>query len=89
MAISIHEFIDYFNDEYEFLYDHSDNVPGYREAVNAFDEFVKGHGDFVGEFAKFRGDFVSSDREAAAFMFALHDVLSDLEDANKGQHVPA
>ena len=40
-------------------------------AVNSFDEFVKTHGDFVGEFVKFCGDLVSSDREAAAFMFAL------------------
>ena len=46
-------------------------MAGYEEAVNSFDEFVKTHGDFVGEFVKFRGDLVSSDREAAAFMFAL------------------
>ena len=46
-------------------------MAGYEEAVNSFDEFVKTHGDFVGKFVKFRGDLVSSDREAAAFMFAL------------------
>jgi len=43
----------------------------YNEAVTAFDEFLKTNNKFVGEFVKHRGDFVSSDREAAAFMFAL------------------
>lgn len=72
-TVNIHEFSKRFNKEYEFLYECEDekNVPGYEEAVAEFDEFIKIHGDFVGEFAKFRGDFISSDREAAAFMFAL------------------
>ena len=72
-TVNIHEFNKRFNKEYEFLYDCEDenNVPVYEEAVAEFDEFIKIHGDFVGEFAKFRGDFISSDREAAAFMFAL------------------
>lgn len=69
--INIAEFEKQFNKEYEFLYGHNDNVAGYREAVQSFDEFIKIHGDFVGEFAKYRGDFISSDRECAAFMFAL------------------
>ena len=71
MAIDIVKFLVVFNKEYNFLYDNDDNVAGYEEAVNSFDEFVTTHGDFVGEFVKFRGDLVSSDREAAAFMFAL------------------
>ena len=71
MAINIVKFLEVFNKEYNFLYDNDDNVAGYEEAVNSFDEFVKTHGDFVGKFVKFRGDLVSSDREAAAFMFAL------------------
>lgn len=57
--------------EHEYLYQNKNNVVGYEEAVDAFDEFIKEHGDFVGEFAKYRNDFISSDREAAAFMFAL------------------
>ena len=69
--INIEEFEKQFNKEYDFLYEHNDNVAGYREAVQSFDEFIKTHGDFVGEFAKYRGDFVLSDRECAAFMFAL------------------
>lgn len=70
-TINIHEFRDQYNKEYRFLYDHYDNVAGYDEAVAAFDEFVKAHQDFVSGFCTFIGDFISSDREAAAFMFAL------------------
>lgn len=68
--MNIKEFLDQFNKEYEFLYNHN-NVAGYKEAVTAFDEFLPNHKEFVGEFVKYRGDFISSDREAAAFMFAL------------------
>ena len=64
MAIDIVKFLEVFNREYDFLYDNDDNVAGYEEAVDSFDEFVN-----------FRGDFVSSDREAAAFMFAL-DIMT-------------
>ena len=42
-----------------------------QRAITAFDEFLPTHKEFVGEFVKYRGDFISSDREAAAFMFAL------------------
>ena len=69
--INIKDFAKQFNKEYDFLYENNNCVAGYDEAVAAFDEFVSVHGDFVGEFAKYRGDFISSDREAAAFMFAL------------------
>lgn len=69
--ISIQEFLEKFNDEYKFLYDSNGTVCGEKEAVKAFDDFAKQHGDFVREFVIFRGDFISSDREAAAFMFAL------------------
>lgn len=73
--ISIREFTKQFQKEYDFLYGNNDNVAGYGEAVSAFDDFLKEHNDFVGEFMRYRGDFISSDREAAAFMFAL-DSLS-------------
>ena len=76
MKVNIHEFAKRFRKEYSFLYDNDDNVAGYDEAVDAFDEYLKkdigGFKKFVGEFVVFRGyDPVSSDREAAAFMFAL------------------
>ena len=69
--INIQDFLEKFNDEYKFLYDSNGTVCGEKEAVKAFDDFVKQHGDFVREFVSFRGDFISSDREVAAFMFAL------------------
>ena len=64
-AINIQDFLEKFNDEYKFLYDSNGTVCGEKEAVKAFDGFVKQHGDFVREY------FISSDREAAACMFAL------------------
>lgn len=70
-AINIQDFLEKFNNEYKFLYDSNGTVCGEKEAVKAFGGFVKQHGDFVREFVTFRGDFISSDREAAAFMFAL------------------
>ena len=74
--ISIDRFKQRFDEEYAFLYDHRDNVAGYDEAVDCFDEFLKNEANvsFVREFAAYRGDVVSSDREAAAFMFALDEL---------------
>ena len=74
-SLSIEQFSATFTAVYSFLYDHCDNVPGYREAVNAFDDFLSKHKDFVLEFNRYRGDVVSSDREAAAFVFTLDSML--------------
>lgn len=76
--IPIQKFEEQFNKEYKFLYDH-DNVAGYDEAVDAFDEFIKTENGskFVGEFCNYMGDFIGSDREAAAFMFALSTFEED------------
>lgn len=73
-TINIEEFTRKFNEEYNFLYDHNDNVAGYEEAVSAFDEAMSNNQNFkrfVSDFASYRKDFISSDREAGAFMFAL------------------
>lgn len=73
---NIADFLKKFDDNYDFLYDankHNKEVAGQREATEAFDDFVKQHRDFVCEFVNYRGDFISSDREAAAFMFTLDD----------------
>lgn len=62
-----------FNNEYDFLYSNRDRVAGYDEAVKAFDEFLattEGK-ELVQKFVAYRGDIISSDREAASFMFAL------------------
>lgn len=78
MKLNIHEFAKKFNKEYEFCYEHQDRVAGFREAVREFDEFLEndvgGFKKFVGEFAKYRQDVISSDREAAAFMFAMESM---------------
>lgn len=75
-SINIQKFADEFHAEYNFLYDNNDNVAGYDEAVNAFDDFAKSHGNFIMEFVQYRRDFISSDREAAAFMFAMEKYLN-------------
>ena len=71
--INIYAFAEQFKKEYRFLY-HHDNVPGYDEALEQFDAFAAKNPEFVREFVNFRGDFISSDREAAAFAFALEAV---------------
>lgn len=82
--IDIEQFTKQFNKEYKFLeykflYDNDDYVAGYREAVEAFDNFVAEHAEFVGEFVDYRRDFVSSDREAAAFMFAMEALANNFD----------
>lgn len=73
--INIEQFTKEFQKEYNFLYDNNDNVAGYREAVEFGDKFMTEHNDFVGEFTKYRGDLLTSDREVAAFAFALEKYL--------------
>ena len=68
------EFLKKFNQEYNFLYSAPGYVAGYDEAVQAFDDFLgssESNKKLVADFARFRKDFISSDREAAAFMFTL------------------
>lgn len=71
--VNIHAFTTRFDSWYNVLYDNDDNVAGYDEAVDAFDRAASDDrfAQFVGEFARYRGDLITSDREAAAFMFAL------------------
>ena len=76
--INIHEFTKKFNEEYNFCYKHYDRVAGFRDAVEAFDNFLNGDvcgfKNFVMEFVQYRGDIISSDREVAAFMFAMESM---------------
>ena len=73
--INIEQFLQEFRKQYKFLYDARDNVAGYREALEAGDEFIKNNPDFIREFVMYRGDFISSDREVVAFMFALDNLV--------------
>ncbi len=72
--INISQFAEQFQKEYNILYESDCADDGMRFAARAFDAFAKKHKDFISEFVKFRGDFISSDREAAAFMYALEKV---------------
>lgn len=72
--INIHKFLEGFEENYEWLYNGGDRITGYLELVTAFDSFAETHQDFVSEFVKLRGDFISSDREAAAFMLTMMDM---------------
>lgn len=82
-AVQLDTFQQQFTKEYEFLYAARDNVAGYQEAVKAFDEYAASADGaaFIGAFVKHRGDFISSDREAAAFMFALEALEAAKENA--------
>ena len=59
--------------KYSELYEKNNEVPGYREAVYAFDEFLKdpNNKDFIGDYVNHTHDLIASDREAAAFMMVL------------------
>ena len=72
-TINIEQFTADMNKEYDLLYSSYDNVTGYREALEWGDKFLSdnSNGDFIGQLINYRHDFISSDREAAAFMFAL------------------
>lgn len=76
-SINLDTFNDLFEKEYERLYDNHDNIAGFEEAWQTFDISIKRDKsmvDFLNRFNKFRQDLISSDREAAAFMFALADI---------------
>ena len=64
-----------FSKWYELFYKNDDNIEGFNEAVNEFDERMKEKSfvEIVKEFNKKRMDLISSDREAAAFIFALKE----------------
>ena len=42
--INICAFLEQFNREYDYLYDHHDYVAGYDETVDSFDAFLKDMG---------------------------------------------
>ena len=53
MTVNIKAFDEQFQKEYNFLYENDNNVAGYRETVEAFDEFLKENKNFVCEFVKY------------------------------------
>lgn len=75
-SFNIDALIEKYNENYDFVYDHNDKVAGYEEAVASFDDYIKipEFKKIVEEFNAKRQDFISSDREAGAFMFACADL---------------
>lgn len=71
--MEIAEFVEKFNENYNFLYEHGDNVAGYYQALEFGDEIIQTWPEFVREFVQYRGDVLSSDREVAAFGFTMSD----------------
>lgn len=71
--INISEFAKTFDNIYTWLYKFG-NDDEIRSGAKAFDEFLPKNKDFVGKFNKYRHDIIISDREAAAFMFALEEL---------------
>lgn len=73
--INMQALLDDFSKEYDFLYENNDNVAGYNEALAFGDAFIIENRDFVIAFAKYRCDILTSDREVAAFAFAIEKHL--------------
>lgn len=67
------ELLERFGVEYDRLYDARDRVSGFRAAVTSFDTQSRENAfcELVRAFSEARGDYITSDREAAAFVFAL------------------
>ena len=60
---------------YDRLYEGDTSLTAFEsKACAAGDEFIKNNPDYTGLVANFRGDYISSDRETAAFAFALADM---------------
>ena len=72
--VNMKELLEKYENIYETIYAARDNVPGFDEAVDSFCLFLNSNFELVCAFDKCRGDVISSDREAAAFMFALKEI---------------
>ena len=72
--LTMKKLLDKFVEVYNYLYEHHNMpVPGISDAVKEFDDMLATPVGklFIRSFAEYRGDAVTSDREAAAFIFAL------------------
>lgn len=80
MKISIKKFHAKFNEIYSLLAENRHEIENYHEAVAAFDALLQENPIFVSEYVKYRGDFISSDLEAASFMFAYAECVEEEDD---------
>ena len=77
---NIEDFMKQFQKENEYLYNANSCgrfVAGQDEAAEEFNNMLQRDNfkNFVSEFVRYRGDFISSDREAAAFMFTFYELM--------------
>lgn len=80
MNINIHKFTKKYNQFYEYFY-RGGYHPKYYAAIEFFDRFIQDENNkqFMQEFNSFTNDFVSSDREAAAFIIALAEMTAEIK----------
>ena len=78
--MTMEKFITVFNDKYNEIYDFESNAggdyPGARMATSFYDLWSKepDNKTLLSEVIKARGDYITSDREAAAFILALDEI---------------
>ena len=66
-----------FSKEYRFLYEadvEGRHVAGYDEALAFGESLIEHNHVLAGEFVGWRGDFLGSDREVAAFAYAVGEL---------------
>ena len=74
MTLNIHKFAEKYADSYDWLYEQDTTGEATREYAEAFDTLMgrsKSFKAFVQAFVEYRKDFISSDREAAAFILTM------------------
>lgn len=74
MRVDLKELLDVFGDEYERIYEadgRGEEVVGYHEMLAFGDMLIDEREDLVVPFVRYRQDVLSSDREVAAFGFAV------------------
>lgn len=74
MNLNIHEFAKLYSDSYSWLYEQDSTGEFTQEFAWTFTELMhknKSFKRFVQDFVRYRGDFITSDREAAAFVLTM------------------
>lgn len=66
---------------YRDMYDNPREWPNMGDLADAFDAWQTRHRDLVGMCVDIRHDFISSDREAAAFMVAYNRLTGLADDS--------
>lgn len=75
----IRKIYEQYKKEYDFLYEHGDNVAGYEDAIKHYEENIEKwlENEFFRKYlftlCAFKQDCFTSDREVAALMFACND----------------